>query len=133
MSPQRREGPDSEDDGGQDGEVVVLEVECVQGGAEGEGGGEGCEGVAGEKERVEVFQSTHGGREVGELGVCQVEDFEVGHCPELQSKGRERERGGGGGGGGRGGRNAMAHRHIHLHTHLPIPAVHHRARQDDSL
>ena len=99
MSPQRREGPDSEDDGGQDGEVVVLEVECVQGGAEGEGGGEGCEGVAGEKERVEVFQSTHGGREVGELGVCQVEDFEVGHCPELQSKGREREGGGGGGGG----------------------------------
>lgn len=81
---------DAEDDGRENGEVVVLEVECGEGGAEGEGGGEGGEGVPGEKEGGELLESSHGGWEVGQLGIGQVKNCEVWHGPELWEK-RERE------------------------------------------
>ena len=87
MSLQCLQGFDVEDDSREDGKIVVLDVQSVEGRAEREGGGESGEGIPLQPQGMEVFESADRGREVGQLRVAQIEDGEIRNSPKLKGQG----------------------------------------------
>ena len=74
MSSKRSQRLNTKNNSWKNREIIVSEVKGHKGGAERESGGQGGEGVSLEEEGVQVLESADRGREVGELGVAEIEN-----------------------------------------------------------